>query len=140
MDSLPKLTEIINEKQARELNPLVLAYIGDGVHTLYVRTKEMRNTTGKADKLHRLVTEQVKAEAQAKSLDAIRNLLTEEEESIFLRARNSRQHSVAKNASIADYKTATGFEAVIGYLYLTGQNERLDYLLREGESSCLAKD
>lgn len=129
MNNLPILTDFISEKQARELNPLVLAYIGDGVHTLFVRTKEMRNTTGKADKLHRLVTEQVKASAQAQSLDAIRNLLNEEEEGIFLRARNSRQHSVAKNSSIADYKTATGFEAVIGYLYLTGQIERLNYLL-----------
>ncbi|MDE6758596.1 MAG: ribonuclease III [Clostridia bacterium] len=140
MDNLPKLTEFISEKQARELNPLVLAYIGDGVHTLYVRTKEMRNTTGKADKLHRLVTEQVKAEAQAKSLDSVRHLFTEEEEGIFLRARNSRQHSVAKNASIADYKTATGFEAVIGYLYLTGQNERLDHLLSEGDLLNRSKD
>ena len=129
MINIPILTDCISEKQARELNPLVLAYIGDGVHTLYVRTKEMRNTTGKADKLHRLVTEQVKASAQAQSLENIRTLLTEEEEGIFLRARNAHQHSVAKNASIADYKTATGFEAVIGYLYLTGQNDRLEYLL-----------
>ena len=131
MTNIPILTEIISEKQARELNPLVLAYIGDGVHTLYVRTKEMKNTTGKADKLHRLVTDQVKAQAQAKSLESIRHLLNEDEESIFLRARNSHQHSVAKNASIADYKTATGFEAVIGFLYLTGQNERLNYLLSQ---------
>lgn len=140
MDNLPILAEYISEKQARELNPLVLAYIGDGVHTLYVRTKEMRNTTAKADKLHKLVTQQVKAEAQAKSLDAIRHLFTEEEEGIFLRARNSHQHSVAKNASIADYKTATGFEAVIGYLYLTGQNQRLDYLLSSGDQLVGAKE
>ncbi|MDE5549318.1 MAG: Mini-ribonuclease 3 [Clostridia bacterium] len=131
--NLPILTDCISEKQARELNSLVLAYIGDGVHTLYVRTKETRNTTGKADKLHRLVTEQVKASAQAQSLEKIRSLFNEDEESIFLRARNSHQHSVAKNASIADYKTATGFEAVIGYLYLTGQNERLSFLLSESE-------
>lgn len=136
MINIPILTDCISEKQARELNPLVLAYIGDGVHTLYVRTKETRNTTGKADKLHRLVTEQVKASAQAQSLNNIKDLLNEEEEGIFLRARNSHQHSVAKNASIADYKTATGFEAVIGYLYLTGQNDRLEYLLSEA----MAKD
>ena len=136
MINIPILTDCISEKQARELNPLVLAYIGDGVHTLYVRTKETRNTTGKADKLHRLVTEQVKASAQAQSLNNIKDFLNEEEEGIFLRARNSHQHSVAKNASIADYKTATGFEAVIGYLYLTGQNDRLEYLLSEA----IAKD
>lgn len=136
MINIPILTDCISEKQARELNPLVLAYIGDGVHTLYVRTKEMRATSGKADKLHKLVTEQVKASAQAQSLNNIKEILTEEEEGIFLRARNSHQHSMAKNASVADYKTATGFEAVIGYLYLTGQNERLEYLLSEA----IAKD
>jgi len=113
----------------------VLAYIGDGAHTLYVRTKELKKTTGKADKLHVAVTSQVNAAAQARSMEAIRPLLNEEEEGIFLRARNSRQHSVAKNASIADYKTATGFEALIGFLYLTGQNERLEYLLKSGEPS-----
>ena len=136
MINIPILTDCISEKQARELNPLVLAYIGDGVHTLYVRTKEMRQTSGKADKLHRLVTDQVKASAQAQSLNNIKDLLTEEEEAIFLRARNSHQHSMAKNASVADYKIATGFEAVIGYLYLTGKNERLEYLLSEA----IAKD
>ncbi|MDE5616873.1 MAG: Mini-ribonuclease 3 [Clostridia bacterium] len=131
MGDIPVLTQILSVKQARELNPLVLAYIGDGAHTLYVRIEELKKTTGKADKLHIAVTARVNAAAQAKSMEAIRPLLNEEEESIFLRARNSRQHSVAKNASIADYKTATGFEAVIGFLYLTGQSERLEFLLRQ---------
>lgn len=135
MGDIPIIKESISVKQARELNPLVLAYIGDGAHTLYVRTKELKKTTGKADKLHVAVTSQVNAAAQAKSMEAIRPLLSEEEEGIFLRARNSRQHSVAKNASIADYKTATGFEALIGFLYLTSQNERLEYLLKAGEPS-----
>ena len=130
MGDIPIIKESISVKQARELNPLVLAYIGDGAHTLYVRTKELKKTTGKADKLHVAVTSQGNAAAQARSMEAIRPLLNEEEEGIFLRARNSRQHSVAKNASIADYKTATGFEALIGFLYLTGQNERLEYLLK----------
>lgn len=135
MGDIPIIKESMSVKQARELNPLVLAYIGDGAHTLYVRTKELKKTTGKADKLHVAVTSQVNAAAQARSMEAIRPLLNEEEEGIFLRARNSRQHSVAKNASIADYKTATGFEALIGFLYLTGQNERLEYLLKSGEPS-----
>ncbi len=129
MDDIPRIADRLEEKQARELNPLVLAYIGDAVHTLYVRTKVSRNATCKADKLHKSVTSQVKAEAQARNLEEIRHLFYEDEEDIFLRARNSHQHSVAKNASIADYKAATGYEAVIGYLYLCGRYERLNFLL-----------
>lgn len=135
MSDLPVLTDTIGLKQARELNPLVLAFIGDGVHTLYARAKEVRTSACKADKLHKRVSDQVKAEAQAKRLETVRPLFNEEEESIFLRARNSHQHSVAKNATIADYKKATGFEAVIGFLYLTGQVERLELLLEESHIS-----
>ena len=116
-------------KQARELNPLVLAYVGDGVHTLYVRLQELGKTTGKADKLHKAVTARVKAEAQAESMQIIEGELSEEESDIFHRARNAHTHSMAKNATVADYRLATGFEALIGYLYLTGQRERLQYLL-----------
>ncbi|MDE5756141.1 MAG: Mini-ribonuclease 3 [Clostridia bacterium] len=118
-------------KQARELNPLVLAYVGDGVHTLYVRLQELGKTTGKADKLHKAVTARVKAEAQAKSMQAIMDKLTEEESDIYHRARNAHSHSMAKNATVIDYRMATGFEAVIGYLYLTGQRDRLEYLLTQ---------
>ncbi|MDE6372821.1 MAG: Mini-ribonuclease 3 [Clostridia bacterium] len=116
-------------KQARELNPLVLAYVGDGVHTLFVRLQELGRTTGKADKLHKAVTAQVKAEAQARSMQAIMDILTEEENDIFHRARNAHSHSMAKNATVSDYRLATGFEALIGFLYLTGQQDRLEYLL-----------
>ncbi len=122
-------------KQARELNPLVLAYIGDGVHTLYIRLQELSKTTGKADKLNKAVTAKVKAEAQAKSMQAIMQLLDGEEDDIFHRARNAHSHSMAKNASVSDYKIATGFEALIGYLYLTGQSDRLEYLLSVGEEA-----
>ena len=127
--SLPINANIITTKQARELNPLVLAYIGDGVHTLYVRLQELGKTTGKADKLHKAVTDRVKAGAQAKSMQAIIELLSEEESDIFHRARNSHSHSMAKNATVVDYKMATGYEAVIGFLYLTGQSQRLEFLL-----------
>ena len=120
-------------KQARELNPLVLAYVGDGVHTLYVRLQELGKTTGKADKLHKAVTARVKAEAQAKSMQAILPLLDEEENDIFHRARNAHSHSMAKNATVVDYRIATGYEALIGYLYLTGQSERLEFLLSASE-------
>ena len=127
--SLPINGNIITTKQARELNPLVLAYVGDGVHTLYVRMQELGKTTGKADKLHKAVTARVKAEAQASSMQIIIDELSEEENDIFHRARNAHTHSMAKNATVSDYRLATGFEALVGYLYLTGQNDRLEYLL-----------
>ena len=127
--SLPINANPMTTKQARELNPLVLAYIGDGVHTLYVRLVELGRTTGKADKLHNAVTAHVKAEAQAKSMQSIMDQLTEEENDIFHRARNAHTHSMAKNATVCDYRLATGFEALIGFLYLTGQTDRLEYLL-----------
>ena len=127
--SLPLNENPMTVKQVRELNPLVLAYVGDGVHTLYVRLQELGKTTGKADKLHKAVTARVKAEAQAKSVQIIMDELTEEESDIFHRARNAHSHSMAKNATVVDYRLATGFEAVIGYLYLTGQRDRLEYLL-----------
>ena len=127
--SLPINANPMTTKQARELNPLVLAYVGDGVHTLYVRLQELGRTTGKADKLHKAVTAQVKAEAQAKSMQAIMDILTEEENDIFHRARNAHYHSMAKNATVCDYRLATGYEALIGFLYLTGQRDRLEYLL-----------
>lgn len=120
--------------QARELNPLVLAYVGDGVHTLYVRLCAVHNTTGKADKLHKYVTSRVNAKAQAEHMQAIIESLTPEEDAIFHRARNSHSHSIAKNASVSDYKLASGFEAVIGYLYLTNQHERLLHLLESVNS------
>lgn len=129
MNFLPQNNDIMTLKQARELNPLVLAYVGDGVHTLYIRLKALNETTGKADKLHKYVTARVNAGAQAECMRKIEGMLNEDEQDIFRRARNSHQHSMAKNASVADYKAASGFEAVIGYLYLTGQNQRLGEIL-----------
>ena len=127
--SLPINNNPMTIKQARELNPLGLAYVGDGVHTLYARLVEMSKTTAKTDKLHKAVIRRVSAAAQAESMSIIENLLTEEEGDIFRRGRNAHPHSIAKNATILDYKTATGFEALVGYLYLTAQNDRLEYLL-----------
>lgn len=129
MNFLPENKEIMTVQKARELNPLVLAYVGDGVHTLYIRLMAVHGTTGKADKLHKFVTSRVNAKAQAECMQKLLPILTEEESDVFHRARNSHQHSMAKNASVADYKLASGFEAVIGFLYLIGDSERLDYLL-----------
>lgn len=127
--SLPINSNPITQKQARELNPLVLAYVGDGVHTLYARLAEISKTSAKTDKLHKAVIRRVSAVAQAESMAVIESLLTEEEGDIYRRGRNAHVHSMAKNATIMEYKIATGFEALIGYLYLTAQNDRLEYLL-----------
>lgn len=128
-DFLPLLSSVLTTKQARELNPLVLAYIGDSVHMLFVRSKFALNSNHKANMLHNIVSKEVKASAQASLMDTIMPLLTEEESDIFRRARNSHTNNIAKNATVADYKKASGFEALVGYLYVTGQHERLLSLL-----------
>ncbi len=125
---LPIAKEYLSEKEILGLNPLVLAFVGDSVQQLMVRTKLASTSTAKAGELHKLQSEQIKASAQAKYMDEIMSILTEEEIAIFKRARNTHMNTMAKNASVADYKKASGFEAVIGYLYLLGKNERLEEL------------
>lgn len=120
----------MDRAQVRELNPLVLAYVGDGVQQLYVRTELAGETTAKAGELHKLASMRIKASAQAADMDKLLPLLTEEESAVYRRARNSKMHTMAKNATCADYKKASGFEAVIGYLYLLGRTQRLESLLR----------
>jgi ribonuclease-3 family protein len=87
------------------------------------------NTSYKAGQLHKLTSEEIKAEFQADIIKHIMEKLTDKEIEIFKRGRNSHSQNTAKNASVEDYRKASGFEAVIGYLYLTAQNERLEYLL-----------
>ena len=125
---LPIAKEYLSEKEILGLNPLVLAFVGDSVQQLMVRTKLASTSTAKAGELHKLQSEQIKASAQAKYMDEIMSILTEDEIAIFKRARNTHMNTMAKNASVADYKKASGFEAVIGYLYLLGKNERLEEL------------
>lgn len=125
---LPIAREFLTEKEILGLNPLVLAFVGDSVQQLMVRTKLASTSTAKAGELHKLQSEQIKASAQAKYMDEIMSILTEDEIAVFKRARNTHMHTMAKNASVADYKKASGFEAVIGYLYLLGKNERLSQL------------
>lgn len=125
---LPIAKEYLTEKEILGLNPLVLAFVGDSVQQLMVRTKLASTSTAKAGELHKMQSEQIKASAQAKYMDEIMSILTDDEIAIFKRARNTHMNTMAKNASVADYKKASGFEAVIGYLYLLGKNERLEEL------------
>ena len=129
LDYLPNFSSNISKEQAKQISPLVLAFVGDSVQTLYVRTNLVLNTTYSTNNLHKLTADKVKAVSQAKQVDKLLDIFTEDELAIYKRGRNSSPNTIAKNASVADYKKASGFESVIGYLYLTGEHERLNYLL-----------
>lgn len=112
------------------LNPLVLAYVGDSVYDTFVRTLLVSAGYGHVSKLHKMSIEFVKAKAQADILEKINELLTPEEQGIVRRGRNTKSSTVPKNADMSDYRHATGFEALIGFLYLTGQLDRLMEVIR----------
>lgn len=112
------------------LNPLVLAYAGDSVYDTFVRTLLVSGGHGQVAKLHKMSVEFVKAKAQADILGKINELLTPEEQDIVRRGRNTKSTTMPKNADVFDYRYATGFEALIGFLYLTGQIERLMEIIR----------
>lgn len=137
-DSVMELAEriqvLFEEKQQdiRTYSPLTLAYIGDSIYDLVVRTMLVGKGNAPVNSLHRRASSLVKAEAQRDSLRRIEPLLTEEEQGVYRRGRNAKSYTSAKNASINDYRIATGFEALMGYLYLTGQTERLLELARYG--------
>ena len=111
------------------LSPLSLAYIGDAVYELYVRTHIMKDENLPVNKLHKTATGYVKAKAQSDAIHNIEDRLTEQEIAVFKRGRNAHSHTSAKNADIVDYRHATGFEALIGYLYMTDNKERLNQVL-----------
>ena len=109
----------------RQLSPLNLAYVGDGVYTLLVRTRLVAQANRPASILNKITSNHVKAAAQSANYYNLLPHLTEEEAAIIKRGRNASPGQRAKNATIADYRNATGLEALFGYLYLTGQNARI---------------
>lgn len=113
------------------LNSLALAYMGDSVYEAYIREKVLATQTVKVNQLHRKAISWVKASAQAKLAYRLELLLTDEELDVLRRGRNAKSGHVPKNAEVADYRLATGFEALIGYLYLNDQRDRLYALLDE---------
>ena len=115
---------------AKLLSPLVWAYVGDSVYELFVRTKLVNKSNAKPHKLHIESIKYVKAKAQADILKKIQDSLSDDEKDIVRRGRNTENHHVAKNSNVADYSQSTGFEALIGYLYLTKQDERLEEILK----------
>lgn len=112
-------------------SPLVLAYIGDGVYEVYVRERLIsEHSDMPPHKLHILSTTHVKAHSQSNAMNVIEPMLTEDELSIFKRGRNAKSATVPKNANVTDYRRATGFEALIGYLYLSKNADRLEEIMR----------
>lgn len=123
--------KILTEKEAELVNALTLAYVGDAAQSLYVRHNLATQHDCKAGELHKLASNQVNARSQAQALDRLWDKLTEQEQTVYLRGRNAKSHHKAKNQTGADYRKATGFEALIGYLYLIGDEKRLVELLGE---------
>jgi len=122
----------LEKPDIRTYSPLVLAYIGDGVYELVIRSLLVGQGNTQANKLHKRASSLVNAAAQAELLERIKDTLTEEELHVFKRGRNANSATMAKHATMSDYRRATGFEALMGYLYLTGNMERIIELVRLG--------
>ena len=130
----------IERKEAKEFSPLVLAYIGDAVYELIVRSILVSMGNRPVNKLNKDATSLVKAGAQSEIVKLISDNLSEEEYTVFKRGRNSSPHTMAKNASMSDYKYATGFEALIGFLYLDNRCDRALELVKLGVDLYLNKN
>ena len=122
----------LKEVDIRAYSPLTLAYIGDCVYDLVIRTVVVERGNEPANKLHKKTVAYVKAQTQASMIEALLPYLTEEEEAVYKRGRNAKSYTSAKNASIGDYRKATGMEALVGYLSLTGQEARIMELIKTG--------
>jgi len=120
-----------NETEVNLISPLVWAYVGDSVYEVFIRTHLVETTKLKPHKLHIEAIKYVKAKAQAEMLEKLQDILTDKEKEIVRRTRNTENHHVPKNADPTDYMYATAFEGLIGYLYLSGQTERLDEILNK---------
>ena len=118
------------EIDIRTYSPLTLAFMGDAVFELRARTLVVTQSNTAPEKLQKRTTRLVKAEAQAAMGHGLWDELTEEEQSVYRRGRNAQSYTHAKNASVSDYRHATGLEALFGYLYLTGRQERMRELMK----------
>ena len=126
--------KIMSSQEAKNLNIINLAFVGDAVYTLFVRQKLITNREEKPNEMNKATAKTVCAEAQSKLSEKLLPIMTEEEADIFRRARNAKKGTRPKHAKSYEYNNSTGIEAVFGYLYLTGNEERLLKLLNyEGE-------
>lgn len=129
LDFIKNNRDYISKAESLDKNALVFAFVGDAVFSLYVRTYLADISTAKAGVLHTETTKFVKASYQKKLLMDLEDKLIEEEHNIVLSARNAKTNNVAKNSNLEEYKKSTSFEALLGYLYLTNQTERLYEIL-----------
>lgn len=119
-----------HQLDVKRMKPLALAYIGDTVFDLYIRSRIVLTKEEAPKLMHTEAVQYVKAASQAQMMKQIMDALTEEEMEAFKRGRNQKSLTVPKNASLIDYKWATGFEALLGYLYILGREARLYELMR----------
>ena len=132
--SLKKFKELfeLEDTDIRTYSPLTLAYIGDAIDELVIRTILVEKGNTQVNKLHQRASKLVKASAQSEIVEKLKPYLTEEEMGIFKRGRNAKSFTMAKNASMSDYRRATGFEALMGHLYLTEKWDRMLELIKIG--------
>ena len=127
-----KETFAIAHVDIRTYSPLTLAYIGDGIFDVVIRSIVVGRGNTPVNQLHHKTSHIVKAHSQAMMAEVLLDEMTDTEKDIYRRGRNAKSHTMAKNATVMDYRSATGFEALMGYLYLTDQFERIVFLVKEG--------
>ena len=125
IDFIPRIDRVVDKKILVETAPLVLSMIGDGVHTLFIRSVLFSDNLFKNSLLHNEVAKEVCAKRQATLAIRMESVLNEEELRIFKKAKNAKVNTLPKNASLYEYKLASAFEAITGYLYMLGSTERL---------------
>lgn len=128
---MAKFNEVMERGRAKMLSPVVLAFVGDAAYSLYVREGLVISSDYKTGELQKRSAARVSAKGQAELYSKIEAKLSEEEREIFLRGRNAKKPTKSKSATVAEYNISTGFEAVIGFLYLAGDYDRIDELLAD---------
>ena len=136
-ESINLLAKIKQEFECKDVDlrtysPLTLAFLGDCVYDIIIRTVVVERGNRAPQGLHKKKSYLVNAKTQKELIESIQDLLTEEEENVYRRGRNAKSYTTAKNASVGDYRKATGFEALLGYLYLDDKMDRVMYLIKEG--------
>ena len=126
----------IKEQDIRSYSPLTLAYIGDAIFDVVIRTIIVEQGNCQVNKLHKKASSLVNAVSQSAMAEALSDYMTETELDVYRRGKSSKPHNKAKNATTGDYLRATGFEAVLGYLYLTGDSKRILDIVKEGLKRC----
>ena len=125
--------EILSEKEAAQISPVTLAFVGDSIYSLYVRERLTLENGGRVADLQRVAAKVVSAQGQSEFLDKILPLFTETEADVFRRGKNAKKATKSKSASALEYSRSTGFEAVLGFLYFMGKEERIQELLSQAD-------